>query len=190
MAIVIGKKRVQFYSLILIALHKSVFSLSMFHSILSMLEGIIQAPIFFQMSAFSLQLAILLFEIENVSKNSIPTKIFDCNLIKKDFYFQNVTRFSFNLAFDTISGAFYLIANYVLCYFLSNLTIDVMSIVDRVFDVYWYQLARKEQFIALTIIRRSQNPFVLKGLGVFDCSLSTFLTVNMTTVCKICELCQ
>lgn len=46
------------------------------------------------------------------------------------------------------------------------------------YNLLWYHLAHPEQFIVQTIIRRSQDPFELKGLGVFVCSLETYLTVD------------
>lgn len=53
-----------------------------------------------------------------------------------------------------------------------------MSIGDRMFDLHWYQLRRSEQFIVQIMIQRAQRPFELKGLGVFVCSLETYLKVN------------
>lgn len=55
-----------------------------------------------------------------------------------------------------------------------------MSVGNIVYDLNWYQLPIKDQFIVHTIIRRSHDPVELKGLGVFVCSLETFLEVNIT----------
>lgn len=54
-----------------------------------------------------------------------------------------------------------------------------MSIGDRVYGLHWYELQRDEQFAVRMMIQRAQKPFELKGLGVFVCSLETFLTVNI-----------
>lgn len=55
--------------------------------------------------------------------------------------------------------------------------INVMTIGDHIYELHWYQLSRNEQFVVQMIIARSQKPFELKGLGVFECSLETFLKV-------------
>lgn len=53
-----------------------------------------------------------------------------------------------------------------------------LSIGDIAYDLSWYQMPRDNQYIVETILRRSQKPIELKGLGVFVCSLTTFLKVN------------
>lgn len=53
-----------------------------------------------------------------------------------------------------------------------------MSIGDLTYCLSWYQLTSKEKLVIQMIIGRSQKPFQLKGLGVFACSLETYLTVN------------
>lgn len=92
--------------------------------------------------------------------------------------FQNITSFSFNLAFDLCALPFFLTINYVLCYSITSLTIDAMSISSIIYYMYWYQLPTKQQFIVQIIIHRAQEPFELKGLGVFVCSLETYLRVR------------
>lgn len=68
--------------------------------------------------------------------------------------------------------------NYILCYFMATLTLNGVSIGDRVYHLDWYQLSRNEQFIIQTMIRRAQEPFELNGLRLFVCSLETFLKVR------------
>lgn len=87
---------------------------------------------------------------------------------------------SFNLLTLVGGLAFQTIINYMLCYYATTLTINVVSIGDRIYDLQWYNLARNEQFIVHMLIRRSQKPFELKGLGVFVCALQTFLLVAIT----------
>lgn len=53
-----------------------------------------------------------------------------------------------------------------------------MSVGDITYGLSWYQLPHDEQFIVQTIIQRSQKPFELKGLGVFVCSLDTYVKVT------------
>lgn len=92
--------------------------------------------------------------------------------------FQNIANFTFNLASEMSSLTFFLIANYVLCYFITTLTINTMSVGDKVFDLLWYQLPSKKHFNVQMIIRRAQYPFELRALGVFVCSLETYLEVR------------
>lgn len=63
-----------------------------------------------------------------------------------------------------------------------------MSIGDIVYGLSWYQLSRNDQYIVKTIIRRAQKPIALKGLGVFVCSLNTFLNVTMDHILTILPL--
>lgn len=60
---------------------------------------------------------------------------------------------------------------------MTTSTINAMLIGDRIYDLHWYQLSRNEQFIAQMPICRSQKPFQLRGLGVFPCSLETYMRV-------------
>lgn len=75
-----------------------------------------------------------------------------------------------------------MIFNYILCFVITMLTIDAMSVGDILYDMSWYDLPRYDQFIVQMIILRSQVPFELKGLGVFVCSLETYLNVNVSFV--------
>lgn len=70
------------------------------------------------------------------------------------------------------------IADYILCYFVTTSTINAMSIGDQIYNLCWYQLPRNDQYIVETIIRRAQKTIELKGLGVFVCSLMTYLKVS------------
>lgn len=65
----------------------------------------------------------------------------------------------------------------MLSYFLTTSTINAMAIGYRIYDLHWYQLPRGEQFIVQMLLHRSQFPFEFKGLGIFVCSLETFLKV-------------
>lgn len=159
---------------------------------MGLLEKIIRAPIFFQIIIFVLQFSILLFEIEMVSfciehvlmyfMWKFPFKT------KTSIIFQNVTHFSFNLIAFFTGLIFLCIMNYMLCYFITTLTSNVASISDRIYDLNWYQLPQNEQIVIQVIIRRAQIPFELKGLGVFVCSLETYLRVKKWAYCNgICQ---
>lgn len=89
-----------------------------------------------------------------------------------------MTSFTFNLLARIGGVVFLSMINYSLCYFVTTSAINAISISDRVYDLRWYQLSRTEQYFVQMIIQRAQKPFELKGLGVFVCSLQTFLKVN------------
>lgn len=148
--------------------------------LMELLEDIIRIPIFYQIAVFPLQFAIFLYLIETVSSFMTFVLLFFLysyyNLLL--WLFQNITTFSLNLATYICGFVFLLCLNYMLCFFITAATLNAMSIGDRIFDLHWYQLARSEQFIVHIMIQRSQEPFQLKGLGVFVCSLETYLMVN------------
>lgn len=66
----------------------------------------------------------------------------------------------------------------MLCYFTTSATINAMLVGDRIYELNWYEKSRNEQFMVQVMIQRAQKPFDLKGLGVFVCSLETYLKVK------------
>lgn len=75
---------------------------------------------------------------------------------------------------------FFLAINYILCYFITSLTEHGLAFADITYDLHWYELARKEQFVVLMILRRAQDRFELKGLGVLTYSLATYAKVRFS----------
>lgn len=73
----------------------------------------------------------------------------------------------------------YLIICYVYCYYSENITTTSLKIGDVVYDSLWYEMPIKEQRAIILMIQRSQKEFRLSGLGLVDCSLATFLSVNI-----------
>lgn len=67
---------------------------------------------------------------------------------------------------------------FTLCFFVTTSTLNVLSVGDRIYELNWYELSRNERFFVLMMIQRAQKPFELKGLGVFVCSLETYLKVK------------
>lgn len=74
--------------------------------------------------------------------------------------------------------SYYLIDNYVLCYFITIIMINAVRISDTAYESTWYQMQPVDQVIIEMIIRRGQRPYEIKGLGVFVCSLETYLRVS------------
>lgn len=147
---------------------------------MEMLEDIIRIPIFSQIAVFGLQCAIDLYEIEMVSDSLRYISWYEI----KTFFFQNITTFSINLITFLGATIFASIVNYILCYFVTTSTINVSSIGDRIYELHWYRLSRDDQVIIRMIIRRAQKPFELKALGIFVCSLQTYLKVNRQSSLK------
>lgn len=152
-----------------------------------MLEDIIRAPTFYQISVFGLQLAIILFQLEVVSRIFL-CPLEDCRAKNRicfsfDGLFvsslsQDISRFSYNLASELTELLFFTFVNFILCFLVTMSTTNTMSVGDKVYELLWYQLPRNERLIVRTIMRRSQKPFELKGLGVFVCSLETYVRVR------------
>lgn len=64
-------------------------------------------------------------------------------------------------------------------YLSECLTTDLLEISDIFYNSEWYQLpANKQRFLVLPI-GRAQRVFRLRGLGLFDCSLAVFGSVNI-----------
>ena len=55
--------------------------------------------------------------------------------------------------------------------------LDAISIDSIIYHSLWYEMPRVEQVYVELIMQRSQKPFEIKGLGVFVCSLETYLRV-------------
>lgn len=140
-----------------------------------MLEDIIRGPIFYQISLFGLQIAVILYQLENVSDfNSTKLKCPPCRLS-----FQDISVISFNLVTDVSELSFFALINFILCYIITTSTTNTLTVGDIMYGLHWYRLSHIEQFLVQTMIQRSQNQFEIKGLGVFVCSLETYLRVRV-----------
>lgn len=77
---------------------------------------------------------------------------------------------------------YYAINIFLLCFFISVITIDTGSIGDIAYNSPWYQMTHTEHVIIEMVIRRSQRPCELKGLGVIVCSLETYQRVMLMLI--------
>lgn len=91
---------------------------------------------------------------------------------------QSGTELGLNFVFSLDEFIFFSAANFVLCCFITMITIVVVSIGDVAYGSHWYSMQHDDQFLAQMIVTRSQKPFALKGLSVFVCSLETYAKVN------------
>lgn len=92
---------------------------------------------------------------------------------------QNIHDFSLQISMNVNELFYYGGENFVLCYFISTIAAETASIANVAYNALWYQMRREEQIIVEMTIRRSQKPCAIKGLGVFVCSLETYLMVFM-----------
>lgn len=65
------------------------------------------------------------------------------------------------------------------CYLTEIVTSKLFSIGDIFYESAWHQLAVKQQKLVILPIRRSQQRFRLRGLGIIDCSLWVFASVSV-----------
>lgn len=167
-------------------------------------EEIISAPIFLQVPVFGLQLAIILYQLEYVSNfcyqersqfeapiSEYPPKLdtkyphlpYNNKILPKH---SNRHRFLVSsLATQSIAAPlsvilcigellYYGLNVYLLCYFISIISIDTGAIGMIAYDSPWHQMGHTEHRIIEMVLRRSQRPCDLKGLGVVICSLETY----------------
>lgn len=59
--------------------------------------------------------------------------------------------------------------------------INAVAISDTAYESQWYRMKAEEQQIIEFIIHRAQQPYEIKGLGVFPCTLETFIRVRHFT---------
>lgn len=56
---------------------------------------------------------------------------------------------------------------------------NVRSIGRLIYDLHWYQLSHRDRFIVQMMIQRSEQQYEVKALGIFVCSLETYLKVQL-----------
>lgn len=71
-----------------------------------------------------------------------------------------------------------LLLTFMYCYLSECLTSDLLEIGDIFYNSEWYQLDVKNQRVLTLPIGRAQRVFRLRGVGLFDCSLSVFSKVT------------
>lgn len=66
------------------------------------------------------------------------------------------------------------------CNLSEQATSDMEGIGDAFSQCPWYYLPVKQQQMFILPILRSQRSYRMTGLGMFECSLATFLSVNIS----------
>lgn len=87
------------------------------------------------------------------------------------------------ISFESLAS-FYVVATYatltyLYCYLSDTLTTNFYNVGDTFFGCWWYAMPVRHQKLFILPIQRSQRRFHLNGLGLVDCSLKNFLSVNL-----------
>lgn len=171
-----------------------------FHSLLfplirmmAMFEDIVSLPVFLQVPMFGVRLAVLIYQLESVrsytpllamTKHKFPSLTKHQQQQQNSHIFnaiiaQNIINFSLIHVILILGTVFYAALEiYAVCYFISSITIKSVSIADIAYNSSWYQMPRADRICVEMIMRRAQRPYELKGLGIFVCSLETYLMVR------------
>lgn len=72
------------------------------------------------------------------------------------------------------------------CKYSENISADLEAIGDTFWECSWYLLPLKQQEMFILSILRSQKECRMMGLGMVECSLATFLSVNIVFLKNNC----
>lgn len=88
---------------------------------------------------------------------------------------------AFNVTFllPLVAVIVVLITLFMYCKLSENITCDLYAIGDIFYESAWYRLTVKQQQMFVLPVQRAQSKFRLTGLGIFECSLETYLTVSV-----------
>lgn len=92
---------------------------------------------------------------------------------------QTFKQIDFNILLNLNSLFTQILFNYISCYYANNVTNNALSTAEIAYNIHWYKLPWRKQHFVKLMIARAQKPFFLKGYDIVDCSLSTFLNVNL-----------
>lgn len=90
---------------------------------------------------------------------------------------------NYKLFFVQIYGiTFFLGFPYILCYFATNITQDLLSIADVAYNnISWYKLPPNLEKYILLIIQRAQEPVFITGFKLVYCTLYNFAMVRLNS---------
>lgn len=71
-----------------------------------------------------------------------------------------------------------LLPTFLFCKLSENVTEALQVIGDAFYGCSWYRLSGKQQQLFLLPVQRAQKAFRMNGLGIVDCSLEVFASVN------------
>lgn len=94
------------------------------------------------------------------------------------FVIQMIGGMNIMTALTAVNLSSALIPTFFYCKLSENITADLGGIDIILYGFVWYQLPLNQQKLFLWPIQRAQREVRLTGLGIFDCSLPTFLWVK------------
>lgn len=71
-----------------------------------------------------------------------------------------------------------IVSTYIYCFFAENVTQKLGATGDIFYEYLWYELPLKQRLAFAVPIHRAQKEFHFTGLGLVDCSLEVFTTVE------------
>lgn len=129
--------------------------LPLFFSTMENIRKIMNEPIFCQLFAYVVVVAIALLRFTESVLNDLTLDM--------------LTTVNTLIAYFTF--------NFIFCYFAESVTSRSFEIAEIVYDVTWYEFSMDSRRLIKLWIQRAQKPFYFKGLGMVTCSMETFLAV-------------
>lgn len=92
-----------------------------------------------------------------------------------------------NVLISLVGVAANVIISFLFCFLSENLTHKLSTIGDHFYNYAWYRLPIKQQQLFIFPIQRTQKEFRINGLGIVECSLKVFVSVNYYHSPKLSE---
>lgn len=111
------------------------------------------------------------------------TVMLTCTLvIAFNLFVAEVSGVGIETLFAFTDSLFMILITFMYCYLSEWVTSDLLEIGDLFYNSAWYRLPVKQQRLLTLPIGRAQREFRLSGLGLFDCSLALFSSVEYSTL--------
>lgn len=81
-----------------------------------------------------------------------------------------------------LGGWTILMPTYLFCQLSENVSVSMQMISDAFYGCAWYCLSAKQQTLFLLPMQRAQKEIRINGLGIVDCSLAVFASVNARAI--------
>lgn len=81
-----------------------------------------------------------------------------------------------------LGGWTILMPTYLFCKLSENVSVSMQTIGDAVYGCSWYCLSAKQQTLFVLPMQRAQKEIRINGLGIVDCSLAVFVSVNARAI--------
>lgn len=78
-----------------------------------------------------------------------------------------------------VTASFFLQMVFVFGYFADQLKAEAFKMNESIYCSEWYRFPPKIQMFMIYVMRRAQKPYLLQGLSLTNCSLQSFMDVNI-----------